>query len=113
MLFLMKPRPPGSTLTDTLFPYPSLVRARSADRERRPRAAATRCGPARRPACRRAAYPAEMAATHIAPRSSDPRKNGSRCAPEIGRAHVCTPVTNAHLVCRLLLEQKKIRQSTF
>src|SRR3546814_197468 len=23
--------------------------------------------------------------------------------PEIGRAHVCTPVTNAHLVCRLLL----------
>src|SRR3546814_1812390 len=26
---------------------------------------------------------------------------------EIGRAHVC-PVTNAHLVCRLLLEKKKI-----
>src|SRR3546814_7866327 len=24
---------------------------------------------------------------------------------EIGRAHVCTPVTNAHVVCRLLLEQ--------
>src|SRR3546814_10377231 len=28
-------------------------------------------------------------------------------AGKIGRAHVCTPVTNAHLVCRLLLEQKK------
>src|SRR3546814_2362535 len=27
-------------------------------------------------------------------------------APEIGRAHVCTPVTNAQLVCRLLLEKK-------
>src|SRR3546814_6566828 len=27
-------------------------------------------------------------------------------APDIGRAHVCTPVTNAHLVYRLLLEQK-------
>src|SRR3546814_4520466 len=27
--------------------------------------------------------------------------------PEIGRAHVCTPVTNSHLVCRLLLEKKK------
>src|SRR3546814_1118572 len=27
---------------------------------------------------------------------------------EIGRAHVCTPVTNAHLVCRLLLEQKNV-----
>src|SRR3546814_7586438 len=26
---------------------------------------------------------------------------------EIGRAHVCTPVTNAHLVCSLLLEKKK------
>src|SRR3546814_5951211 len=24
---------------------------------------------------------------------------------EIGRAHVCTPVTNAHLVCRLLLDK--------
>src|SRR3546814_7720538 len=28
-------------------------------------------------------------------------------ALEIGRANVCTPVTNAHLVCRLLLEKKK------
>src|SRR3546814_7785228 len=26
---------------------------------------------------------------------------------QIGRAHVRTPVTNAHLVCRLLLEKKK------
>src|SRR3546814_9706849 len=25
---------------------------------------------------------------------------------EIGRAHVCTPVTNATLVCRLLLDKK-------
>src|SRR3546814_8415534 len=25
---------------------------------------------------------------------------------KIGRAHVCTQVTNAHLVCRLLLEKK-------
>src|SRR3546814_2332161 len=28
-------------------------------------------------------------------------------AMEIGRAHVCTPVTNAQLVCRLLLEKTK------
>src|SRR3546814_10280054 len=27
---------------------------------------------------------------------------------EIGRAHVCTPDTHAHLVCRLLLEKIKI-----
>src|SRR3546814_5801917 len=26
---------------------------------------------------------------------------------KIGRAHVCTPVTNAHIVCRLLLAKKK------
>src|SRR3546814_6684575 len=26
---------------------------------------------------------------------------------ETGRAHDCTPVTNAHLVCRLKLEKKK------
>src|SRR3546814_7359325 len=28
----------------------------------------------------------------------------------IGRAHVWTPVTHAHLVCSLMLEQKKISQ---
>src|SRR3546814_6183219 len=27
-------------------------------------------------------------------------------AAKIGRAHVCTPITNAHLVCRLLLDKK-------
>src|SRR3546814_4061844 len=27
---------------------------------------------------------------------------------EIGRAHVCTPVTNPHIVCRLLLDETKI-----
>src|SRR3546814_5931116 len=26
---------------------------------------------------------------------------------QTGRAHVCTPVTNAHLVCRILLEKNK------
>src|SRR3546814_7046675 len=31
---------------------------------------------------------------------------------QIGRAHVCTPVTNAHLVCRLLLEKKKNTTTT-
>src|SRR3546814_6219112 len=30
-----------------------------------------------------------------------------QAALQIGRAHVWTPVTNAHLVCRLLLEKKK------
>src|SRR3546814_6308047 len=30
----------------------------------------------------------------------------------IGRAHVCTPVTNAPLVCRLLLETKNNKKHT-
>src|SRR3546814_2884597 len=42
----------------------------------------------------------------------DRRSRGSdEAAGQIGRAHVCTPVTNAHLVCLLLLEKKK-RKST-
>src|SRR3546814_2501331 len=32
----------------------------------------------------------------------------SSCEKEIGRAPVRTPVTNAHPVCRLLLEKKKL-----
>src|SRR3546814_5055419 len=36
-----------------------------------------------------------------------PETCGTAGAVEIGRAHVLTPVTNAHLVCRLLLEKKK------
>src|SRR3546814_10335035 len=31
---------------------------------------------------------------------------------EIGRAHVCTPVPTAHLVCRLLLEKNTQRHRT-
>src|SRR3546814_3162804 len=30
----------------------------------------------------------------------------SSAGREVGRAHVCTPVTNAQLVCRILLEKK-------
>src|SRR3546814_9908038 len=35
-----------------------------------------------------------------------------RIRDQIGRAHVCTPVTNAHIVCRLLLEKNKIINTT-
>src|SRR3546814_5740016 len=46
----------------------------------------------------------------ISSRRSQAIANGGIGAPrigQIGRAHVRTPVTNAHLVCRLLLEKKK------
>src|SRR3546814_3724212 len=39
--------------------------------------------------------------------TSSPSRVAVVDSSEIGRAHVGTPVTNAHLVCRLLLENKK------
>src|SRR3546814_4880591 len=38
---------------------------------------------------------------------SKPFRDAPLSLYQIGRAHVWTPVTNAHLVCRLLLEKKK------
>src|SRR3546814_3523393 len=50
-------------------------------------------------------------AAGLVPLSTDQKsKLGERVdgfIDEIGSAHVCTPVTNAQLVCRLLLETKK------
>src|SRR3546814_9712288 len=43
-------------------------------------------------------------------RISTTRPLGLARAWEIGRAHVCTPVTNAQLVCRLLLAKQNNRQ---
>src|SRR3546814_9304820 len=123
---LMLRRPPRSTRTDTLFPYTTLFRSaylcRAPDlglcfrgrlargiglhpQPRPPGPAATARGPAT-PAARddrRAAFRLDRAlpARHHHPR---PVRGAAR---EIGRAHVCTPVTNAHLVCRLLLGKKK------
>src|SRR3546814_9256938 len=38
---------------------------------------------------------------------------GDDARREIGRAHVCTPVTNAHLVCSHLLETKNRTQMIY
>src|SRR3546814_9726676 len=43
-------------------------------------------------------------------RASDCAERWLPLIAQIGRAHVCTPVTNAKLVCRLLLETQKTRQ---
>src|SRR3546814_3063372 len=40
------------------------------------------------------------------PPSSATSATDAAASPKIGRAHVCTPVTNAHLLCRLLLDKK-------
>src|SRR3546814_8481876 len=99
-------RPPRSTRTDTLFPYTTLFRSTGTYH------------------CIQAALPAMLASGwgRIINVASTAGLTGypyvsAYCAAkhgvvgltraQIGRAHVCTPVTNAHLVCRLLLDKKK------
>src|SRR3546814_9988380 len=47
------------------------------------------------------------------PQELFPLARGPGPRPEIGRAHVLTPVPNAQLVCRLLLVQKKLTLRTY
>src|SRR3546814_10537799 len=87
-------RPPRSTRTDTLFPYTTLFRAPAPDVRRR--CVAQQSGLSAR------------SLRHFGYEGGHERRDQSvRARRQIGRAHVCTPVTNAHLVCRLLLEKKK------
>src|SRR3546814_9651573 len=83
-------RPPRSTRTDTLFPYTARFRSVPDRRDRLARAGAE---PAR---CLRRRRGAQLLPDGVV---------SERLRPlcQIGRAHVRTPATNAHLVCRLLL----------
>src|SRR3546814_14894142 len=100
-LFLLLPRPPRSTLTDTLFPYATLFRSHDlADRLRQGICRVGRADPG--------------AAGQDHHRQCEPRQKSkhfatARIVCEIGRAHVCTPFTNAHFVCCPLLDKKKIK----
>src|SRR3546814_3168738 len=115
-------RPPRSTRTDTLFPYTTLFRsavAASAPQSMEPSAApqivntipVKELRPQPDPALpldnrQRPAQIEEIVVT-ATKRAEPVRKIAGTVnvlsGEEIGRAHVCTPVTNAHLVCRLLL----------
>src|SRR3546814_2966369 len=96
----MRRRPPRSTRTDTLFPYTTLFRSHGV-----PVAGAVPAPERRRQHCLCPAHSWRRGAGAPAPG----RGAAVAGAPgrQIGRAHVRTPVTNAHLVCRLLLEKKK------
>src|SRR3546814_10028616 len=100
LVLLMIRRPPRSTRTDTLFPYTTLFR-----------------NPHLIPMC----------SCNSSRASSSPLTPWSISLPAAGRAWLSrrgcqplcapdrkstrlTPVTNAHLVCRLLLEKKKNRE---
>src|SRR3546814_4126032 len=93
--------PPRSTRTDTRFPYTTRFRSAPWPQDRHdPR-------------------PHRLSAEGRSSRRADGR--GSIREPlgrnldrqEIGRAHVLTPVTNAHLVCRLLFEIKTLMNISY
>src|SRR3546814_1542771 len=92
-------RPPRSTRTDTLFPYTTLFRS---VRHRLVRARA-RCPYDRQG---RIEPRRDLGGALRIARLQGTDDQPARPARQIGSAHVCTPVTNAHLVCRPLLDQK-------
>src|SRR3546814_3386283 len=98
-------RPPRSTRTDTLFPYTTLFRSRTGRSDLgmlfdQPVLNVIEVNAG--------SVGGEVAVGVVAEAS----RAGPGILVEIGRAHVWTPVTNAHLVCRLLLEKKKSTQQT-
>src|SRR3546814_8448202 len=99
-------RPPRSTRTDTLFPYTTLFRSIIGDEAALMFDANQQWNlPDAVAICRRLK---ELDPFWVEePTHPDDVQAHVKLASEIGRAHVCTPVTNAQLVCRLLLEKKK------
>src|SRR3546814_2873202 len=108
-------RPPRSTRTDTLFPYTTLfrsngpadlrrgrVRRQPADRQPWRRRAEHRAGDDRAGLCR-----LQQGSAAEAGGGRDPRqwRGGERPCPDRKSTRL-NSITNAHLVCRLLLEKK-------
>src|SRR3546814_995872 len=115
--------PPRSTRTDTLFPYTALFRSdafrvlhESAPDFSRGHFA---CRAVQKPHAEPLLDSSDMFGRHGRRHVQSPSctrqaaqlddfKQDLNPLEQIGRAHVCTPVTNAHLVCRHLLEKKKL-----
>src|SRR3546814_6096312 len=99
--FLMIRLPPQSTRTDTLFTYSTLFRSGQVIPAF---AAGVVYGfPQFLDKDRIGATQEICIFFFTSPKMRTPRPG------QIGRAHVCTPVTNAHIVCGLLLEKKKVQ----
>src|SRR3546814_1433458 len=118
-------RPPGSKRTHALFPYSTLFRSVATPERGRMRGLLPGAGvledelphaPLRR--CFR--MPQPCADEPVARLQVQVHRRCrhlfaalvEQARAQIGRAHVRTPVTNAHLVCRLLLEKKKTTHIT-
>src|SRR3546814_6597997 len=108
-------RPPRSTRPDTLFPYTSLfpsglaavAAARAADRSGTAEVGGrTLFVQIFNPPLRLVVVGAVHIAQPLVPMASLAGYDVT-VVDQIGRAHVSTPVTNAHPVCRLLLEKKQ------
>src|SRR3546814_4119291 len=108
-------RPPRSTRTDTLFPHTTLFRALVErmgpfDEEASP-TSSCQAPPSQATVCpsveRQLDVDHDILHRAVAERRRTVAVVRRQVAGEIGRAHVCTPVTNAHLVCRLLLDKNK------
>src|SRR3546814_9769144 len=125
----MTRRPPRSTRTDTLFPYTTLFRSvRNVSREliailnlmgaNEPQVLTKVVLPSAVTwvfAGLRISVPYALIGAIVGELMASNRGLGYLLVQaqgqfEIGRAHVCTPVNNAQLVCRLLLEKKKNTQ---
>src|SRR3546814_9705320 len=93
-------RPPRSTRTDTLFPYTTLFRSKPA--RRRPSSISEPAGvDGRRPAS------AEAHERQLRLAVAPLVENGEAVRRRRSEEHTSElPVTNAHIVCRLLLEKK-------
>src|SRR3546814_6046498 len=100
-------RPPSSTRTDTLLPDTTLFRSPRSAFPATPPSARPRSASAQPGYPKRRIPPVREDQRRLQVRHLRPRRERREHELQIGRAHVCTPVTNAHLVCRLLLEKKK------
>src|SRR3546814_5652126 len=118
--FLMIRRPPRSTRTDTLFPYTTLFRSVCTIDLAQPAEVTYSCPTGWEVQGDKCKSVLSQPATPIYSCPSGYSLSGNMCSKtetqpatpnyscsKIGSAHVCTPVTHAHLVCRLLLEKKK------
>src|SRR3546814_8966001 len=108
-------RPPRSKRPDPLFPYPTLEQGAQGEGPRRVRLLFDRPAQFDLSAVDTARLP-QIGALSASPDGVTleipagsrlkVERSGTKVVLEIGRAHVRTPVTNALLVCRLLLDKK-------
>src|SRR3546814_6505270 len=113
-------RPPRSTRTDTLFPYTTILERDEPWYEQRLRALEDsiriRLGDLSGRLGDADWLDGAFSAGDLLMVTVLRRLHGSGILDDypnqIGRAHVRTPVTNAHLVCRLLLEKKNKKHIT-